>query len=111
VRKSNITCAQAAEATFDFIRDYCERETAVLAGNSVWVDRGFLRRYMPQITDYLHYRIIDVSTVKELVRRWYPKNPQIDFKKPNNHRALEDIYGSIDELQHFREYFFVEPNE
>lgn len=111
VRKSNVSCAQAAEETFDFIRDYCERETGTLAGNSVWVDRAFLRRYMPQITDYLHYRIVDVSSVKVLVRRWYPNNPQVDFKKSENHRALEDVRGSIEELRHFREYFFVDPNE
>jgi len=111
VRLSDITCTHAQEETLAFIQMYCEPKTALLAGNSVWQDRNFLAQYMPHIIDYLFYRLIDVSTVKELVHRWYPQDPQIQFVdtfiKKETHRALQDIRESIAELQHYRRYFFT----
>lgn len=104
VRKSNTTLEQAERGTFNFIRRYCEPETGLLAGNSVWQDRVFLKKYMPALVDYLFYRLIDVTTVKELVMRWYPKSTE--FEKKDTHRALEDIKESIEELRYYRKHFF-----
>ena len=66
-----------------------------------------MRRYMPSIVDFLYYRLIDVTTIKELVDRWYPDNEQREFVKKDLHRALPDIYESIEELKHYKKYFFV----
>lgn len=107
VHKSSMTIAVAQEETLDFIKQHCPPRDAILCGNSVWQDRAFLRKYMPRIVDYMHYRIIDVSSIKELAVRWYPNSPYIKFEKPDNHRALEDIRGSIKELTHYRKYFFI----
>jgi oligoribonuclease len=106
VRQSQITLASAAEKTLAFVAEYCKPKTAPLCGNTVYQDRAFLKVYMPHLENYLHYRIIDVSSVKELVRRWYPKDPCNHFEKTSNHRALGDVYASIDELKHYRKYFF-----
>lgn len=108
VRNSIITEQQAQEETLAFIKKYCPIHTGVLAGNSVWQDRVFLDKYMPHITKYLHYRTIDVTTIKELVRRWYPKDKNIEYKKSDRHRALSDVYESIEELKHYRHHFFCE---
>jgi len=107
VRTSSITVQQAEVAVIDFIKKYCSPGTALLAGNSVWQDRIFLHAYMPHILNYLHYRIIDVTSIKELIAHWYPDDPHVKFEKKNTHRALQDIYESIAELKHFRKYFFV----
>lgn len=107
VTKSSIMLAVAQEETLDFIKAHCAYQEGVLAGNSVWQDRIFLKKYMPRITDYLHYRIIDVSSIKELANRWYPHSQFLKFEKPDNHRALEDVRGSIKELAHYRKYFFI----
>lgn len=107
VRASSITIDQAEEQIVSFIKKYCSPSTAVLAGNSVWQDRIFLHAYMPRILAYLHYRIIDVTSVKELVAHWYPDDPHVKFEKRDTHRALQDIQESIAELKHFRKYFFV----
>lgn len=107
VSKSSIMLAVAQEETLDFIKTHCAYQEGVLAGNSVWQDRSFLRKYMPRIVEYLHYRIIDVSTVKELANRWYPQSQFLKFEKPDNHRALEDVHGSIKELAHYRKYYFI----
>ena len=107
VQKTDVTIHEATEETLAFIKQYVAPNSGVLAGNSVWQDRTFLIKYMPHITNYLHYRIIDVSTIKELVQNWYPNNSQIKFKKPDNHRAMEDIDASIKELAHYRKHFFV----
>lgn len=108
VRESNITMEQAEQETLAFIKEHCSIHNALLAGNSVWQDRVFLRKYMPSIVQYLNYRLIDVTSIKELVKAWYPDNALKDFKKPENHRALEDIQSSIDELRHYRTHFFKE---
>lgn len=106
VRQSTISLQQAQEETLAFIKQHCAPNTGVLAGNSVWQDRVFLDKYMPSITAYLHYRIVDVSSVKELARRWYPENKKTEYQKTDRHRALSDVYESIAELNHFRINFF-----
>lgn len=107
VQKSKVSIHEAAEETLEFIKQHCPPQTGVLAGNSVWQDRNFLVKYMPQITNHLHYRLIDVSSIKELIQRWYPDNSHVKFKKPDNHRAMEDIEASIKELAHYRHFFFI----
>lgn len=107
VRNSTISLQQAYQETLAFIKQHCPIHTGVLAGNSVWQDRVFLSKYMPDITHYLHYRIVDVTTIKELAKRWYPHNSNIEYKKNDQHRALSDVYESIAELKHFRKYFFI----
>ncbi len=89
-----------------FLERNVEKGTSPLCGNSVWKDRQFLERYMPDVMAFLHYRIIDVSTVKELVRRWYPP-PFHPPKKREVHRALDDIRESIAELTWYRQRVFV----
>ncbi len=106
VRASTISLQDAQEQTLTFIAQHCVQNEAALAGNSVWQDALFLRKYMPGITDYLNYRIVDVSSVKLLVRQWYPQDSNTSFKKAETHRALQDIRESINELKHYREYFF-----
>lgn len=106
VEESGITTQQAEEQTLDFIRRYCPEKTSPLCGNSIGHDRRFLERYMPTLFAYFHYRNIDVSTVKELVRRWYPNGPPAPMKK-GNHLALQDIRESINELKFYREYYFM----
>jgi oligoribonuclease len=106
VRNSTITLQRAYQETFEFIQKHCAIHTGILAGNSVWQDRAFLAQYMPQIPAYLHYRIIDVTSIKELVRRWYPEDKKNEYQKTDRHRALSDVYESIAELKHFRMNFF-----
>ena len=98
------TAAEAERATLAFLEQHCTKGTALLCGNSVWKDRSFLEREMPAILGYLHYRIIDVSTVKELVRRWAPSSAAP--KKQETHRALDDIRESIAELGWYRSKLF-----
>ena len=105
VRRSEVSETEAEAVTLAFVQKHCERQTAPLCGNTVWQDRRFLMRYMPVLNDYLHYRIVDVSTVKELARRWRPQLVE-GFKKTNAHRALDDIRESIAELKFYRERFF-----
>ncbi len=107
VKESSMTLEQAQVETLDFIKKYIKPNKAPLCGNSVWQDRIFLKKYMPELESYLHYRIIDVSSIKEVVTRWYPGNRCARFVKPENHRAMEDIIYSIEELKHYRAYFFL----
>lgn len=110
IRESNLTVEQAEEQVLAFVRQHVpERRTAPLAGNSVHADRAFMRRYMPALEDYVHYRNVDVSTVKELVRRWYPDALEGAPRKTGGHRALADIRESIDELRYFRRSVFRDP--
>jgi len=108
VRASTVDVATAEEMVLDYIRSHVgQAKTAPLAGNSIATDRGFIARDMPKLDDYLHYRMIDVSSIKELCRRWYPK---IYFGQPEKglaHRALADIHESIRELQYYRRTAFV----
>lgn len=107
IRKSTVSIKEAEEKTMLFLRKHCVPRKAVLCGNSVWNDRLFMSKQMPEITNFLHYRLIDVTSVKELVQRWYPNDPHIEFVKKDTHRALSDIRESIAELRHYRKYFFV----
>lgn len=108
VQQSIISAEQAEQETLNFLKQHCQEKKSPLCGNSIWVDRVFMQNYMPMLSSFFHYRNIDLSSIKELVREWYPKNPAAQYKKPENHRALEDILASIDELKHYRKYFFIE---
>ena len=110
VRASVVTIAQAQEQVLDYIRAFTSQPgTAPLCGNSIGTDRGFIARDMPELDSFLHYRMIDVSSVKELARRWYPR---VYFGQPAKglaHRALADIRESIRELAYYRQTLFVSP--
>jgi oligoribonuclease len=106
VEASFTTTREAEEQTLEFIRQYCPEKMSPLCGNSIGHDRRFLERYMPTLFAYLHYRNIDVSTLKELVRRWYQNGPSAPMKK-GTHLALDDIRESINELKFYRDYYFV----
>jgi oligoribonuclease len=106
VRKSTITLAEAEQQTLHFLKEWCAAQSSPLCGNTIYQDRAFLRAHMPQLNDFFHYRLIDVSTVKELVQRWYPPHPQAFYIKKDVHRALDDVYAAIDELKHYRTHFF-----
>lgn len=102
------TLEDAQERVLAYIREHVtEAGKAPLCGNSVSTDRGFLLRDMPTLESYLHYRIVDVSSIKELARRWYPRAYFNSPKKNGNHRALADIHESIAELRYYREAIFV----
>jgi len=101
---SEISLKQAEQLTLDFIRRHVAEGDAPLCGNSIHQDRRFLVKYMPRLESWLHYRNVDVSTVKELARRWYPDQPV--WKKKGAHLALDDILESVAELKHYRESFF-----
>ena len=105
VRREGIPEDEAEQTTLAFIRRYVPERTAPLCGNSIGQDRRFLVRYMPQLEDYLHYRNLDVSTVKELALRWRPDVAN-SMKKKSSHRALDDIKESIEELRHYKRTFF-----
>lgn len=104
-RSSDYDCARAERETLDFVSKYCEKGISPLCGNSVWQDRRFLVKYMPALESYFHYRMIDVSTIKELAARWYPDLPV--YKKKKAHLALSDIHESINELKYYRENLFI----
>jgi len=106
---NGVSLEDAEKKLFDYITEHVpEANKAPLAGSSVHVDRIFIQRDMPQVDSYLHYRIIDVSSIKELVRRWYPKSYFASPTKTGNHRALGDIQDSIRELKYYRQAIFVE---
>lgn len=103
-----LTMAEAEERVLDYIRTWVpDPGKAPLAGNSVGTDKVFLARDMPTLAEHLHYRVIDVSSVKELARRWYPRIYFQSPKKNGGHRALADILESIDELRYYRAAMFV----
>ncbi len=108
IKASTTTLEEAGAQTLAFIRDHVpEPRTVPLCGNSIGTDRRFLAAYLPEIEEYLHYRSIDVSSIKELVRRWYPKIRQARPQKVGVHRALDDIRDSIEELRYYRQRVFV----
>jgi oligoribonuclease len=104
IAKSQVSLEHAQDQILNFIKFYGAPKTMPLCGNSIWQDKLFLIKYMPKLIDYLHYRVIDVSTVKELVKNWYGVG---EFKKTKTHRALSDIEESINELKYYREHYFV----
>jgi oligoribonuclease len=108
VRQSQISDADAEAQTIAFIDAHVStRDRPVLAGNSIHQDRRFIRRYMPALEKRLHYRMVDVSTIKELARRWYPQVIGKQPAKRDTHRALDDVRESIDELRFYRGQVFV----
>ena len=110
VRSSTIDLATAEDMVLTYIRSHVKApKTAPLAGNSIATDRGFIARDMPVLDDYLHYRMIDVSSIKELCRRWYPRIYYGQPEKGLSHRALADIQESIRELRYYRRTAFVAP--
>ena len=104
VRKSVLTEEQAEQLVLDFIALYVPRNTSPLCGNTISQDRRFLVKYMPRLEAYLHYRNLDVSTLKELAKRWRPQL-HAAFKKQQKHTALADVHESIDELDYYRTHF------
>lgn len=112
IRASTVSLADAGAATLEFIREHVpEPATVPLCGNSIGTDRRFLAAYLPEIEAYLHYRSIDVSSVKELVKRWYPAVNGARVHKAGSHRALDDIRASVAELRYYRERVFVPPGD
>src|SRR6185295_17228303 len=110
VRASTVSDADAEAQTLAFINAHVSsRERPVLAGNSIHQDRRFIRHYMPALEKRLHYRMVDVSTIKELARRWYPQVIARQPQKKETHRALDDIRESIDELRFYKQHVFVSP--
>jgi len=105
VRNSQTGDAEAEEQTLAFLREYSERGASPMCGNSICQDRRFLARYMPMLEAFFHYRNLDVSTVKELARRWAPEVLN-SLDKRTTHQAMDDIKDSIAELRHYREHFF-----
>ena len=106
IKSSTITLEEAGEQTLAFLKEHLEERSVPLCGNSIGMDRRFLDAYLPDIENYLHYRSVDVSTIKELARRWYPEVLNEAPRKAVAHRALDDIKESIDELRHYRERVF-----
>jgi oligoribonuclease len=110
IAASTITLAEAGAATLDFIKQHVPQpRTIPLCGNSIGTDRRFLAAYLPEIEEYLHYRSVDVSTIKELTRRWYPGALEALPRKATAHRALDDIRESIHELRWYRQHVFLPP--
>ena len=108
IEASTISLEDAGAQTLAFIKEHVPEPRSVpLCGNSIGTDRRFLARYLPEIEDHLHYRSVDVSTIKELARRWYPGALSALPRKATAHRALDDIRESIDELRFYRDRLFV----
>jgi oligoribonuclease len=110
VKSSTVTDGDAEAQTLAFINQHVgAKDRPVLAGNSIHQDRRFIRRYMPKLDARLHYRMVDVSTIKELARRWFPAVIAKQPPKKDTHRALDDIRESIDELRYYRANVFIQP--
>ena len=105
---SGVTLAEAQDAVLEYVRQHvAEPRKVPLCGNSIATDRSFLARDMPELDDFLHYRMVDVSSIKELARRWYPRAYFASPPKHGGHRALADILESVRELRYYREAVFV----
>lgn len=107
VRASTVTEREAEARTLEFLSLYVPKGQSPMCGNSICQDRRFLARWMPELEAYFHYRNLDVSTVKELARRWYPEKTLRGFSKTSTHLALQDIRDSIEELRFYRKRLFV----
>ncbi len=105
VYESSYDHKKAEQETLDFLSGHCEEGLSPLCGNSIWQDRRFLMKYMPSLGNFFHYRNIDVSSIKELAKRWYPSLPRYVKNKP--HLALMDIKESINELKYYRQKVFL----
>jgi oligoribonuclease len=110
IRTSATTLEEAGAATLDFLRQHIDTPRSVpLCGNSIGTDRRFLAAHLPEIEEFLHYRSVDVSSVKELIKRWNPALLDGAPRKAEGHRALDDIRESVEELRYYRDTFFVLP--
>ena len=107
VRESRYTVSQAESLTLEFVQKFVPPAASPMCGNSICQDRRFMHRLMPELEQYFHYRNIDVSTIKELVSRWYPQGKI--FEKNSSHLAMEDIRDSINELKFYRDHYFTIP--
>lgn len=105
VRESMLDEGQAQKILMEFLSRFVARRVSPMCGNSIGQDRRFLARYMPELEAFFHYRNVDVSTLKELSKRWYPEVYKM-FKKQQRHTALADVHESIDELEHYRKHLF-----
>lgn len=105
-KKSSITENQAEDEILNFIKLYTKEKQSPLAGNTVYMDRLFLMEYMPNLCQYLHYRLVDVSTIKELCSSWNSEIYEQAPKKVFVHRALSDIWESIEELKYYKKFMF-----
>lgn len=103
VKKSEIDLATAEVMTYEFLTQWIVESGSPLCGNSIGTDRRFLKKYMPKVDNYLHYRSVDVSSFKEMMKRWYPEGAT--YAKKNTHQALDDIRESIEELKFYRENY------
>ncbi|PHS24323.1 MAG: oligoribonuclease [Methylophaga sp.] len=108
IRNSTTTEAEAEQQTLDFLKEYVPAGVSPMCGNSICQDRRFMARIMPELEAFFHYRNLDVSSLKELARRWAPKVEK-SFKKNASHLAMDDVKDSIRELQHYREHFIKLP--
>ncbi|NRA43746.1 MAG: oligoribonuclease [Oligoflexales bacterium] len=106
VQQSSTSSLEAEAETLEFIKTHVKEKKGILAGNSIWQDRRFIIKHMPKIDQYLHYRLLDVSTIKILANSWYQLEP---FRKKEAHRAKTDIEESIGELKFYKEKCFKEP--
>lgn len=104
---NGVSLSAAEDAVLQYLSNFTQPGKSPLAGNSVGMDRNFIARDMPRLNEYLHYRTVDVSSIKELARRWYPKVYFNAPKKTGNHRALGDIKDSIDELKYYQSAIFI----
>lgn len=107
VKNSQVDEAEAERQTIEFLSQYVDPNASPMCGNSICQDRRFLANYMPQLEAFFHYRNLDVSTLKELVRRWKPEI-QAGLVKQGTHQAMEDIKDSVSELKYYREHFILE---
>lgn len=105
VRESSINEKEAEKQTIEFIKQWIPKGKSPLCGNSIGTDRRFLCKYMPDLDNYFHYRVIDISSIKELAKRWRPEIKELD--KSNKHQALEDVKDSIDELKYYTNKFII----
>ncbi len=113
IKTSTVSHDEAMQQTLDFIKEHSPESGKIpLCGNSIRTDRSFLEKYMPEIEHWLHYRCVDVSTVKELVKRWYPNIAYgREINAGQNHRAMDDIRDSVDEMRYYRNLIFRDPAE
>ncbi len=106
VKSSKIDENQASEATIEFLRQFTDKNSSPMCGNSICQDRRFMARYMPELEAYFHYRNLDVSTLKELAKRWKP-DILAGLTKQGTHQAMDDIKDSVEELRYYRQHFIV----
>lgn len=112
IKASDVSLEDAGTATLDFLKEHIDKPgTVPLCGNSIGMDRRFLSAYLNDIEEYLHYRSIDVSTIKELARRWYPAELKAFQKGTSAHRAMDDILASVAEMKYWREHVFRSTDE